>query len=255
MKCTALILTAALVSAFASAVYCAVWYPNHRIKALERDYLRPTYDIMGKGSMFTEYDTELAQGTTVENDYFSMMLPEGFAPKSQDTGVESYAMQTEDSTGIIVTNGNPAKTPSLQQIDLNQYYEFTLPQPANLEHGYMELCGMYPESSYEQDKCAVLLDVAEFDYMDYDRAYAFCQLATLRGLQCWGVVDAYVYEHNDISGVLYVKDVEFKKAQKDGFMSNFVFYSNDDHNTPYAVEIVSDSMDIICGVINSITMK
>ncbi len=260
MKVKAMTYIIGAVVAAAAVIVCGtVVYPSLAIKKFEEDYLRPMYETCGKGENFTQYSTHIENGQLVENDYFSLMIPDGFSllEEGEESGTTTYQLVSEDNSKqgfIIITDGEAEAFPLLHQVDLYQLNGVKLPEPKNLEEGYEKLCGGYPDSSYEQDKCVVLLDLNDYDYTDYDKAYAFCELATLKCGICCGS-DAYVYEDEDICGVLYInKNVTFKD-NKQAFSSLFRFYDASDLNSDYSVEVITDSMDTVSGVINSITMK
>lgn len=258
MKTKAMVLIAVGVVAAAAVTVCGTFiYPSLAIKKFEEAYLRPMYDVCGEGAKFTQYSTKIENGQLVENDCFSLMIPDGFSLLEEEPGTTTYQLVSEDKSKqalITITDGEEQSLPSLHQIDLNQQFEQKLPAPKNLEEGYEKLCGDYPDSLYEEYKYMALLDLDDFDFTDYDKAYAFCQLATFKGINCWGA-DANVYENEEICGVLYVDKNNTLKNNKQAFSALFRFYAADDLNCAYSVEVVTDSMDTVSGVINSITMK
>ncbi len=260
MKTRALVLTGVSVVATAVvAVYGTVLFPGRKIKAFEAEYLRPLYEIYGEGADFTEYSAKIENGQLVENDYFSLMIPDDFSflEDGEEAGTTTYQLVSEDDSvqaAIIVTDGEAEALPSLRQIDLSHLFEQKLPEPKDLEEGYEKLCGDYPDSLYEEYKYMALLDLDDFDSTDYDKAYAFCQLAAFKGINCTGT-DAYVYENNDICGVLYIDKNCTLQTNEQTFSALFSFYDVSDLNCAYSVRIFTDSMDLVNGVINSISMK
>jgi len=260
MKTKALVLIAVAVVAAAAVTICGTLiYPSFAIKKFEAEYLRPMYETYGKGENFTQYSTKIENGQLVENDYFSLMIPEGFSllEEGEEPGTTAYQLVSEDKSKqalILITDGEEEEFPSLHQIDLYQLNGVKLPEPKNLEEGYEKLCGGYPDSLYEEYKYMALLDLDDFDSTDYDKAYAFCELATLKCGICCGS-DAYVYENEEICGVLYISKNVTLKDNKQAFSAVFRFYDASYLNSAYSVEVITDSMDTVSGVINSITMK
>lgn len=260
MKKKALVLTGVSVAAAAAvAVYGTILFPGRKIKAFEAEYLRPCYLDCGESAKFTEYSAKIENGYLVENDVFSLMLPEAFVYEGEysDSEEKVYKEAAEDGTIrniVVVQNGSSERMPSLREINLNKLFEVDLPEPKNLEEGYEKLCGGYPYSMYEEEKCVAQLDLENFDYTDYNKAYAFCELSALKAIYGYDS-DAYVYENEEICGVLYISKNVTLKDNKQAFSALFRFYDASNLNRSYSVQIVTESMDLVNGVINSITMK
>lgn len=260
MKKKALVLTGVSVAAAAAvAFYGTVLFPGRKIKAFEAAYLRPCYLDCGESAKFTEYSAKIENGYLVENDVFSLMLPEAivYEGEGSDSEEQVYKEAAEDGTIrniVIVQNGSSERMPSLREINLNKMFEVDLPEPKDLEEGYEKLCGGYPDSMYEEEKCVAQLDLENFDYTDYNKAYAFCELSALKGIYGYDS-DVYVYENGNICGVLYVNEMLRITGNPDSFGVIFNFYDTSNLNRSYSVQIVTESMDFVNGVINSITMK
>lgn len=258
MKKRALILSGvSVVAAAAVIMYGTTLFPGRKIQAFEESYLRPQYDFIGEGSRFTEYDVTLENGHLLETEDFSLMLPNQYTKEAEE-GTEKaiyWVQQEEDVVEFVAVFEPTLPLASAMQSDPGRNFDVNLPTPDDLEEGYEKLCGAYPESEYEMFKYMALLDLEEFDASDYDKAYAFCQLASLKCVYCSGA-DPFVYENDKICGILYdcADSVKVKSDQKH-YVMTFAFYDRSDLNHRYTIQIVSPSMDTIYGVINSITMK
>ncbi len=236
---------------------CAFFAPRMLYKTFADAYILPIMKAEGTGERFEAYDITDSSLVRTELDDFSVGLPADYGFNSEKSDARSYFYHAEQMREYIEIHPKPDERPMrLSDIMIEDMWDLKLPlfRFGNLSKGCERIGNGQPDSLYGEMKCAVLLEENDFSFWNIDQGSAFCKLAIMQGTYTSGT-DAYIYEREDLCGIIYIMDIHFSDTNEPAYDVCFEFYAADDLNTPYELTIITPSLENAYAIINSIEMQ
>ena len=242
------VLSAVIAAGLLIAAAIIILLPRFRINAFAEDYIFSVMASEKKGGFYGNYDAEVDSGTEIGNEIFCLMLPEGYVP--DDEFVFSYG----ENEFCDFSPVSPEMPESLTSIDLNRSYDVKLPEREDLTKAYRALGAGGGDTVFGSLKSAALLEISDYSFWDIEKALAFCRLAVLKEIYFSGG-EALVYEREDVKGIVQISECLMNDSNEPYFSVCFMFFSENDLNSPYMISMVVDSPEKAYGVINSVRFR
>ncbi len=240
----------ALISAVVLIVIVSVVYAKI---LLPRIVLQDAVDSYRRGIVPGEYILDFSNkpddAVTVENDYFSVDIPENFTLNNEDKelGMLSYKSNKDGDAIMICYEPNDM---SKSLLDREMYKNDIVLEEAgidNPEERVSSLCLVSPDSYYNTIKNAALLDSSNYDFWDLDKATAFYILGRIREGAYSGYIP-YIYEREDVFAIISKPIKEGK-----GYIVDMV--KADDLNTTYLIIYNTKYLDDVVALVNTLEFK
>lgn len=253
MKKKTLLITviAAIIVLIAAGIF--ILLPRIQIKSFADSYIFPWFEHIPKnGDYFKDYGAETVFGTEIRNDIFRLTLPEGFAPD------EDGNYSNEENEYAEVSSQSPELPETLDTIDLNEFFDVKLPERNDLSEAYNAVGAGGGDTVFGSLKSAVLLKKTDYSFWDIDKALAFCKLAELGEIYYSSVegMENLVYERGNVKGTVSIsKVISYRNDGESGepyYSVFFMFFNENDLDTPYYLHMIVSSPEKAFGVINSV---
>lgn len=250
-KTVLITITAAIFVFIAAGIF--ILLPRIQIKSLADDYIFPVLELTPQnGGYFEEYGAEVSSGTQVQNDIFRLTLPEGYV--SDDDGIYSNG----EGEYVEISSESPELPETLDTIDLSVFFDVTLPERDDLSDAYRAVGAGGGDTVFGSLKSAVLLKKSDYSFWDIDEAFAFCKLAELDEIYFGGGEgeENFVYERGNVKGIVSINEVRNYKNDGDNYDTCysvfFMFFNENDLDTPYFLNMTVSSPENAFGVLNSV---
>ena len=231
--------------------------PRAALSNIVEEFLIPNFS--GKGDFFDGYDVRNDSFVRVENEFISLDIPSGFelekdpnAEKDDFHSLQRYVRK--DTQEAVLLFPKPIDT----VMDMTDYAMFEGEEKIPDEKAFNRLLDTFesfgngmPDSRFAAYKCIVLLDKENYSFWDMDKATAFTVLGTFRVSALSVYKDAYVYESDNICGILYLSE----NSRKGKYEAAFDAYPVSDLNHSYTIMFGMNSLEEIYAVINSVEFK
>lgn len=206
---------------------------------------------------FTEFDAKPDFKTkSVNNGFFSVDIPETFTLKEEAADVlPLYITQDMDNYEFVIL---PEEFNDEAVVLMNsRYFEDMENVPDNvdlksIEKGYKKLGYGIPNTEYNTYKCIALLKSDDYSFWDLEKAVVFSVTAILKEIVYYDAETLYIYEKDDICGIIQINRYVNEEVNFDGYQVIFEMYSTDDLNTSYTLMLGMQSLDDIYAIINSV---
>ncbi len=246
----------------AGILLCAaavVIVPRLQMQHFWQQYLEPMMPDCAQGGNFTEY-------TVADDSYVPVVMP-GYTVsipadcRLSDDGEELFLEEvdiyiSEDARTIVELPKEAIAPPvTFENIDLAAHFETSLPFQGNTEKGLRALGLETPLSDYEVHRASVMLDAEDYPFWDLNAATAFCKLALYKGMDASSCDEAWVYETNALKGIVYYTGGTYTDSGAPAHSMFFLFYAQDDLNTPYEFSVIAPTKEEALSVINSVTIR
>lgn len=253
--------TKIIVSCIAAAVLIlgfVIWVimPRVALNKMVEEFLLP--DFNGKGEYFDSYDVRNDIFVKTENDYISFELPSGYELEKQPNDEHKtipYVFRQNDTNEVVVMFAKPDDT----VMNLTDYARYENNENIPDEKAFRKMVDAFdsfgngiPDSKFAAYKCAVLLDKDDYSFWDIGKATAFIILGCFRAASFSGYDNIYVYESEDINGILYITDNSDDPNEVAKYEAVFDAYPVSDLNSSYTVMFSMNSLEDIYSVINSV---
>lgn len=255
--------TKIIISCIVAAVLIlgfVIWVimPRAAMGIIAKKYIMPSIDYH-KGGYFDGYDVRNDSFVRVENEFIALDIPSGFEleKKPDEEGedlphIERY--ERKDTKEAVLLFPKPNDT----VMDMTDYAMYAENEKIPDEKAFNRLLDTFesfgngiPDSRFASYKCIVLLDKENYSFWDMDKATAFTVLGTFRVSALSVYKDAYVYESDNIRGILYLSE----NSRKGKYEAAFDAYPVSDLNYSYTITMCMDSLEDIYAVINSVEFK
>lgn len=241
----------AIIVLIAAGIF--ILLPRVQIKGFAEEYIFPVLELTPQnGGYFEDHGAEISSGTEVQNGIFRLTLPDGYVPDGDGIYANGEGEYAE------VSSESPELPDTLETIDLNEFYDVKLPERNDLSEAYRAVGAGGGDTVYGSLKSAVLLKKSDYSFWDIDKAFAFCKLATLSGIYFGGGEgeENLVYERGNVKGIVSVS--EGRSYKNDGesydtyYSAFFIFFNENDLDTPYFLNMTVRSPENAFGVLNSV---
>lgn len=250
-KTELLIVISAIIVLIAAGIF--ILLPRIQIKKLAEDHIFPTFELTPKNSgYFEDYGAEIISGTEVQNDIFRLTLPEGYA--HDDEGNYSNG----EGEYVEISSECPELPETLDTIDLSEFFDVKLPERNDLSEAYRAVGAGGGDTVFGSLKSAVLLKKSDYSFRDIDKALAFCKLAELGEIYFGGGEgeENFVYERGNVKGIVSINEARsYKNDGESGdtcYSVFFMFFNENDLDTPYYLNMTVSSPENAFGVLNSV---
>lgn len=242
---------AAIIVLIATGIF--ILLPRMQIKVFAEEYIFPFLELTPQnGGYFEDYGAEISSGTQVQNDIFRLTLPEGYVP--DDDGNYSNG----EGEFAEVSSESPELPDTLETIDLNEFYDVKLPERNDLSEAYRAVGAGGGDTVYGSLKSSVLLKKSDYSFWDIDKALAFCKLAELSEIYFINGEEEenLVYERGNVKGIVSINEVRRYKNDGESYDTYysvfFMFFNENDLDTPYFLNMTVSSPENAFGVLNSV---
>lgn len=242
---------AAIILLIAAGVF--ILLPRIQIKSFAEEYIFPFLELTPQnGGYFEDYGAEVVSGTEVQNDIFRLTLPEGYTP--DDDGIYS----NEEGEYAEISSESPELPDTLETIDLSEFFDVKLPERANLSEAYRAVGAGGGDTVFGSLKSAVLLKKSDYSFWDIDKALAFCKLAELSEIYFVNGEgeENLVYERGNVKGIVSINEGRIYKNDGESYDTCysvfFMFFNENDLDTPYFLNMTVRSPENAFGILNSI---
>lgn len=251
-KKTALItVIAAIIALIAAGIF--ILLPRIQIKSLAEEYIFPMFELIPQnGGYFENYGAKISSGTQVQNQLFRLTLPEGYV--SDNDGIYSNG----EGEFAEVSSESPELPDTLDTIDLSDFFDVKLPERNDLSEAYRAVGAGGGDTVFGSLKSAVLLKKSDYSFWDIDKALAFCKLAELGEIYFGGGEEEenLIYERGNVKGIVSINEVRSYKNDRESYDTYysvlFMFFNENDLDTPYFLNMTVRSPENAFGVINSV---
>lgn len=229
-----------------------VLLPRIGLKLMADKYL-DSFDVPCSYFAEENYSVRDDSLVNIRNKYVSIDIPADLQPNEErlDENGEPMLYQSEDNKrGIILL---PPSTDKLDMTDPAYIEDFENKGVAHekLIRGVESFGNGIPDSKYNTTKASFLLEREDYSFWDMDKAVCFIMLATFRSILVSFTEEAYIYETDDICGIVQISREIDEESGYSGYTAYFSAYSPDDLNTDYTVMIDMETLEEIYAVINS----
>ena len=237
------------------AVLVILWhimFPRIYMRFFFITELAPIVDPPAK--IFTAYDVTLENGQSASIDGLTMTLPNDFTLR-----------ETSDKYSIVYDHPDPTIRPIvLSDAQDVSHMNLTVKENAetlmseyfyqtscrNLTKGYEALGYGTPDSAYNVYKAAALLEADNYSFWNWQQNYAYAMCCGLNATILYHppYYDRYIYETEDVCGIVFYSEVNCSHA-------NAYIFSTNDLNTMYRLHLECDSPEKLYGMLNSIVIE
>lgn len=234
-----------------------VLLPRMQIKNLAYNRILPGVSlencrILNGGTAENVYALGNISMTEIENDIYIVSVPTELM-KSQTVSENGKIYSDGQGSYAELMNGmGECPVRRIEDIDFKGIFNINMPA-YDIRKGIAAMGKEYPDSEYELFKAAALLKEEDYSFSDTDRGAAFCTLAALRGIM--STQDIYVYENNGVCGIAYGNTVTYSESGKTMYAVGFDFYSENDLDKGYTINICTDSPETALDIISSVRFK
>lgn len=207
---------------------------------------------------FTEYSAEPDfESITVDNEKFSVSIPENFTHKDtgEVTSLNIYISPDEEHYEFIMLTGIEGEEVNLLNPETYTDSE-NIPENIDIEEvgSWFEKLGHgLPNSTYNTFKCIALLERDDFSFCDLEQSVAFVIMGMFKEILYYEDYEyVYIYERDDICGIIQIKRDKKDETNFDGYKVTFEFFSTDDLNKSYTLMMGMQSLDDIYAIVNSV---
>ncbi len=235
-----------------------VLVPRMQMQYFWKQQIEPMMSCCAEGMLFTEYDLTDDSLVPVKLPEYTVGIPADCSLSDDGEYVlleEVDIYVSEDAYTVVeLPQQSMAPSVSFEDLDLAAYSETRLPFQGNAEKGLEALGFSTPLSDYEEHCAAVMLRPDEYPFWNLDAATAFCKLAIYKGMDSSSCSEVYVYETNEVKGVVYCIECSYTDSGKKAYSMHFRFYAPYDLNTPHELSVIAPTREEALAVINSITI-
>lgn len=235
----------------------AIWVilPRAALGIMADKYIVPSIDYH-KGGYFDGYDVRNDSFKRVENEFIALEIPSGFELEKQPDEEKKNLphlkrYERNDTKETVLLFAKPNDT----VMDMTDYAMYAEDEKIPDEKAFKRLLDTFesfgngiPDSRFAAYKCIVLLDKDDYSFWDMDKATAFTVLGTFRLSALSVYKDAYVYESDNICGILYLSE----NSRNGKYEAAFDAYPVSDLNYSYTIMMYMNSLEDIYAVINSV---
>lgn len=249
--------TKIIISCIGAAVLIlgiVIWVimPRAALSIAAKQYIMPCFE--NKGEYFDGYDVRNDSFKRVENEYISLCIPSGFDIVKNDS---YHLYKCDDTSETILLFPKPDDT----VMDMTDYSMYSGNENIPDEKAFKKLMSSFesfgngmPDSRFASYKCIVLLDKEDYSFWDINKATAFNVLGIFRATALI-YKNAYVYESDNICGILYISEKNGNANQTVKYDAAFDAYPASDLNHSYTLMMSMNSLEDIYSVINSVEFK
>ena len=232
--------------------------PRVALSKMAEEFLLPNFSR--KGEYFDGYDVRNDSFIRVENEYISLSVPSDFKLETELAAEHHYPYiyRREEPNEVILLMWEPDET----VMDLTNYSQYAENENVPDEKAFKKMVDAFesfgngiPDSKYASYKCIALLDKEDYSFWDIGKATAFSVLGAFRVAAFSNYDKTYVYESEDICGILYVSENSDDSDELTKYEVIFDAYPVSDLNYSYTVIIGMNSLEEIYAVINSVEFK
>lgn len=250
-KAVLITVIAAIIVLIAAGFF--ILLPRLQIKNFAEEYIFPFLELTPQnGGYFEDYGAKISSGTQVQNELFRLTLPEGYiydGDGKYSNGVGEF---------VEVSSESPELPDTLDTIDLNEFFDVKLPERNDLSEAYRTVGAGGGDTVYGSLKSAVLLEKSDYSFWDIDKALAFCKLAELSEIYFINGEgeENLVYERGNVKGIVSINEVRIYKNDGENYDTCysvlFMFFNENDLDTPYFLNMTVRSPENAFGVFNSV---
>ena len=257
--------TKIIISCIVAAVLIlgfVIWVimPRVALSKMVEEFIFPDFENC-KGEYFDEYDVRNDSFVRTENEYIAFDIPSGYVLEKQPTEENDhipYIYSQDDTKEYVLMFAKPDDT----VLDLTDHSMYEDDENIPDEKTFQKMVDAFesfgngiPDSRFAAYKCIALLDKEDYSFWDIGKATAFTVLGTFKVTAFSHYDNIYVYESEDINGILYITDNSDDPDDFTKYEAIFDAYPVSDLNHSYTILMDMNSLEDIYSVINSVEFK
>lgn len=256
--------TKIIISCIVAAVLIlgfVIWVimPRAALSKMVEEFLIPNFS--GKGEYFDGYDVRNDSFVKVENEFIALDIPAEYILENQPSPeheILPYIYRKEDTKEVVLLFAKPEDI----VMDLTDYSQYAENESVPDEKAFKKLMTAFesfgyglPDSRFAAYKCSILLDKEDYSFWNMGKATAFVVLGTMKATSPSLYEDYYVYESENIKGILSIKENTVDEDHPTRYEAAFDAYPVSDLNYSYTIMFGMNSLEDIYAVINSVEFK
>ena len=202
---------------------------------------------------FTNFSVTNSDMQTIDNGYVSVKIPAGFAYNNEKTELTPYLYNTTDGKEKIYFMKEPGDSSSMNLLKPEIFEDIEdIPKELGIKEiteGFESLSsGIVPDSAYNTYKCALLADKDDYSFWDLKKSTCFAIAAVLREAVIPVYDETFLYETEEICGIIYITHDHGKNKQE---YVIFEIFNVNDLNTVHTLIMDVNSIADAYAIINS----
>lgn len=232
--------------------------PRVALSKMVDEFLIPNFT--GKGEYFDGYDVRNDSFIRVENEFISLDIPAEYILEKQPSPEHDYPYiyRRNDTNEVVLLMSEPYDA----VMDLTDYSQYDENENVPDEKAFKKLTAAFesfgygmPDSRFAVYKCSILLDKEDYSFWNLGKATAFVVLGTMKATGLSLYEDYYVYESENIKGILSIEENTVDEDHPTRYEAAFDVYPVSDLNHSYTIMFGMNSLEDIYAVINSVEVK
>lgn len=235
-----------------TGIFLYVLLPRISLKLMADKYL-DSFNVPCSYFEEENYSVRDDSFVNIRNKYVSIDIPADLQPNVEllDENEEPMFYLSEDKKSSVFL-----PSPSSDKLDMTDPAYIEDFENKGVAHekiikGIESFGNGIPDSKYNTYKASFLLERGDYSFWEMDKAVGFTILATFRSILVSFTEEAYIYETDDIYGIVQISREIDEESGYSGYTAYFSAYSPDDLNTDYTVMIDMETLEEIYAVINS----
>ena len=202
---------------------------------------------------FTDFSVSNTDVQTINNGYVSINIPNRFIHNEEKAEFIPCLYNTPDNAETLFFMKDPADLSDMNLLRPEIFEDIEdIPKELGIKEiteGFESLSsGIIPDSAYNTYKCALLADKDDYSFWDMKKSTCFAIASILRELVVPAYDETFLYETEDICGIVYITHNYGENNQEN---VTFEIFSADDLNTVHTLTMRVDSLDDAYAIINS----
>lgn len=202
---------------------------------------------------FTDFSVKYTDVQTINNGYVSINIPKRFIQNEEKSELIPCLYNTPDNVESVFFMKEPD---DLSDMNLLRPEIFEDMEDIPTELGIKEITegfenlssGIVPDSAYNTYKCALLADKDDYSFWNLKKSTCFAIAAVLREAIIPAYDETFLYETEDICGIIYITHNYGENEQE---YVIFEIFNANDLNTVHTLIIHVSSLDDAYAIINS----
>lgn len=234
------------------AILTLIWMLG--IRLLIWYYAQDAFYVGPAAEYFTEYDVTLEDTQSVSHNGITMNIPSNYV-EDEPLGSTIIYRSPDETEAVLITAADSDSNMAL-------FSEETIAEMSDnllgkigahqLMNGFKAMDNGFPDTWYTTYKSLCLLSADDYSFLNWKQGFAYVVSKMLAEAWLKRERYQYLYETEDICGVLQISD----NMNNQGVYRAYAhMFPTDDLNTNYTVILEANSLDELYGMINSIVIE
>lgn len=203
---------------------------------------------------FTKYDITLEDTQSVSHNGITMNIPSDYVEDEPFGSTIIYRSPDETETVLIIAADTDSNMALFSEKTIAEMSDNFLGKigTRQLMNGFKAMDNGFPDTWYTTYKSLCLLTADDYSFWNWKQGFAYVVSKLLAETWLMRVEYKYLYETEDICGILQISD----NINGTGVYRAYAhMFPTDDLNTNNTVVITANSLDELYGMINSIVIE